>query len=72
MKTVKIGHLLFTKKSIFLSAFCYFLNGLSIGAFAFLNSVSSNNVSFLFMFASLFVPYILFQKMIKNNIVEEK
>ena len=68
MKDIKIGNLIFTKKSILILAFCLFLNGINIGVML---AMKSNNF-FLLNYILFFLPYILFYKSIKNNVIEIK
>lgn len=68
MKDLKIGKLIFKKKALLLIAFCLFLNGITIG----LMVASESNHNFMFYYISLLIPYILFYKTIKDNVIEIK
>lgn len=73
MRDLKIGKLLITKKAILLIAFCLFLNGMAIGALVALDKKETNNsMNVLILFVTLFVPYILFFKSIRRNVIELK
>lgn len=68
MKDIKLGKLLFNKKSIILISICLFLNGITIGAYASIGG----NINFIFLFVAIYAPYLFLYKRIKNNVIELK
>ncbi len=70
MTDLKIGKLLFRKEAIILIACCLFINGVIIGAFAMFKSMVQSDVSFIFVYIAMFIPYIFLFKKIKRNITE--
>jgi len=53
MKDIKIGYLIFTKKSILIIAFCLFLNGANIGIMVAMKSNSSFIFNYLLFFSTI-------------------
>ena len=70
MKALRIGKLVFSKKSILLIALCIFINGMTIGVMVAYNETNDKNLNFILFYISIFIPYLLMFKTIKSNISE--
>lgn len=70
MKDLRIGKLVFSKKSILLIALCIFINGMTIGVMVAYNETNDKNLNFILFYISIFIPYLLMFKTIKSNISE--
>ncbi len=68
MRDLKIGKLIFKKKALLIILFCLFLNVINIG----LMVACFSNKNFTLFYAAFFIPYLLFFKTIKNNVIEIK
>jgi len=68
MKDIKIGKLLFNRKSILLSAVFLFFNGIVIGTYAVIG-IKDN---FILFYIAIFIPYLLLLNKIRKNVKEIK
>jgi len=72
MKDIRIGNLIFNKKSILLLAFCLFINGMLIGGLVAYSKLNHGSINFIPFYVMMFLPYVICRKAISRNITEIK
>lgn len=73
MNELKIGHLLFNKKSIQLILLGFFINGVILGGFivaSTLGNLENSAINIFWLMALLFISWLPLKKPIKENVSE--